>query len=285
MQQEKLIFVWPHGYEVFMNVLLLGGTADARRLSDQLTSLGVGVIYSLAGLVRTPIMNCQILVGGFTQFGGLTQYLTDQKQVGKTINMILDATHPYAQIMSDQAIISAKALSIPCWRFYRPAWQQQKEDIWTSYKDYPDLYALLATKFQDKNVLFLTAGQFSKEELSQLITLPFEKIILRTAVKPNFSTDTLDFSKITWLKAIGPFSYEAEEALIEEYGVDLIVSKNSGGKSTYAKIVVAQKRAIPVLMLVRPTLLPAEQEFTDLDTCIDAVVASEIIKTEGKPSF
>jgi len=245
-----------------MKILLLGGTADARYLSDALHKAGLIVIYSLAGLVRVPKVDCQLVVGGFTQFGGLAQYLKDNN-----IGAILDVTHPYAQTMSSKAVMAAKEVGIPCWRFHRPAWQQEVGDQWQDYQDDADLLV----KLNGFRVPLLSAGQMSEALLERILQLPsIERVIWRTAVAPKFALA----DKIHWIKAIGPFALEDERQLLVDHGIDVIVSKNSGGMATYSKLVAARELSVPVLLHARPTLLEAEREFSDTDECLKACLAA-----------
>ena len=86
-----------------MRLLILGGTADGRQLAEILHRQGVPLIYSVAGLVRTPKVACEVVSGGFSQFGGLVEYSQQQG-----ITAILDVTHPYAAKMSATAVSAAK---------------------------------------------------------------------------------------------------------------------------------------------------------------------------------
>ncbi|AEF53929.1 precorrin-6A/cobalt-precorrin-6A reductase [Marinomonas posidonica] len=243
-------------------ILLLGGTADARRLADALHQSGFHVIYSLAGLVRVPKVDCELVVGGFTQFGGLARYLQQQ-----SIQVVLDVTHPYAKNMSQKAVLAAKQLGIPCWRFHRPSWQKQQGDDWYDYQDDAALLKQLATYRRP----LLSAGQMSEATLLQLVNLgQIESLVWRTAVAPKFALPSL----VTWLKAIGPFAFEDEKTLLEQHQIDVIVSKNSGGKATYAKLYAAREMKIPVLMQARPVLPSADREFMDLEDCQQACLAA-----------
>lgn len=249
-----------------MKILLLGGTADARRLCDKLASQKCDVIYSIAGLVRTPDLACKVIVGGFSALGGLTHYLKENQ-----IDLIIDATHPYAQKMSDQAVLSATESGIDVWRFHRPAWVKSDKDQWLIYQNFEGLLTHLKAFRRP----LLSAGQFSFTALSCLQNLEnLDLIVWRTAVPPKFSYDKL--TKIQWLKAIGPFLYEDEEILIQTQDIDVIVSKNSGGRATSAKLQVAQKLGLKVLMLERPILLVPNREFDSLDECADAIMQSGI---------
>ena len=245
-----------------MTILLLGGTADARKVADALHEAEIKVIYSIVGLVRTPKMDCQVLVGGFTQFGDLATYLEE-----KSISAILDVTHPYAQVMSNKAVLAAHACGIPCWRFHRPAWQAVTGDVWHEYQHDNDLVQHLAGYARP----FLSAGQIDKHLLAELANLPsIEQVLWRTAVAPKFKLP----AKVTWLKAIGPFDEAQEHSLIEKYQVDVIVSKNSGGDATSAKLAVARKLGLPVWLEQRPELLAADRQFSDLPDCIAACIAA-----------
>ncbi|SHG42018.1 precorrin-6A/cobalt-precorrin-6A reductase [Marinomonas polaris DSM 16579] len=255
-----------------MKILLLGGTADARHLADALHKKGqnqsglnhskLNVIYSLAGLVRIPKVDCQLVVGGFTQFGGLAQYLKDNN-----IGAILDVTHPYAQTMSSKAVIAAKDVGIPCWRFHRPAWQQEEGDNWQDYQDEADLLAQL----DGFRVPLLSAGQMSEALLKRIMQLPsIERIVWRTAVEPKFSLP----DNIDWIKAIGPFALEDERQLLVAHSIDVIVSKNSGGSATYSKLEAARELSISVLLHARPILPDADREFSDTEECLQACLAA-----------
>jgi len=238
---------------VIARLLLLGGTADARRLAESLTALGIEVIYSIAGLVRTPEVACEIFSGGFSQVGGLIPFIRERK-----VGAILDATHPYARIMSETALAGAKECGIPYWRFQRPAWQAQEGDRWQSYSNWNQLLEAI----RSKKSVFLTVGQPDQDILAILADYQTsgQQQLLRTAVSPRFRLP----GRMQWVKAIGPFDLESERALMYCHGIDALVSKNSGGDSTVAKLVAARELGIPVYMLERPELKSIENEFNDI---------------------
>jgi len=237
-------------------LLILGGTADGRHIAGALHDKGCSVIYSVAGLVRRPDLACEIVSGGFTQFGGLTPYIKST-----AIGAILDVTHPYAQTMSNTAAKSAQECDVPYWRFHRLPWLPEQQDHWQFYKDWSELLVDL----QGKKSVFLTAGQLPVFVIEILAEYgkQGQQQILRTAVKPKNALP----ASMTWHKAIGPFSLENEQQILEEYQVDALVSKNSGGASTQAKLFAARERGVPVLMFTRPELVATEQEFSDKHAC------------------
>ena len=241
-----------------MKLLLLGGTADGRHLAKALHQNNIDVIYSIAGLVRTPQLDCEIVSGGFTQFGGLENYIAE-----KEVTVILDVTHPYAQKMSLGAVAAAKAYNIPYWRFHRQPWLAKAGDNWQPVNNWKEALTSLTTK---KSVL-LTAGQFEQDVIDNLSLNLQQRQLLRVAVKPKVVLP----ASMRWIKAIGPFSYKDELALMQDNNIDVLVSKNSGGDSTVAKLHAARELSIPVLMLNRPTLPDADELFFTREECINFI--------------
>ncbi|MCV6588518.1 MAG: precorrin-6A reductase [Marinobacterium sp.] len=239
-------------------LLLLGGTADARRIATALHQAGVELVYSIAGLVRTPQIGCEVRVGGFTQSGGLGAYLREQQ-----ICAVLDVTHPYAAKMSSTAVTACADVGIPCWRFHRSAWPEQGN--WVTL----DNWQTLPQQLSPFSSVLLTAGQLELSLLTQ-IAASVSQVHLRTAVEPGYVLP----ANVNWIKAIGPFAVDDERALMRWLNVQALVSKNSGGSSTAAKLVVAQERAIPVFMLLRPELPVADCEFSDTPACIEFITAA-----------
>lgn len=239
-------------------LLILGGTADGRLLASSLHQKGIPVVYSVAGMVRKPLVDCEVISGGFTQFGGLSSYIKD-----KDICAVLDATHPYAQIMSTTAVKSASEENIPCWRFHREPWQAKADDQWFEFSSWGEMLPEL----RDKKSVFLSAGQLEQSFLDDLARNAEQKQLMRTAVKPKAELAT----SVNWVNAIGPFNYQEELALMQTEAIDVLVSKNSGGDSTVEKLRVARDLGIPVFMLSRPTLPAANDQFVELESCIDYV--------------
>ena len=230
-------------------VLILGGTADARRVALMLHEQGLPLIYSVAGLVRRPDVPAEIISGGFTQFGGLSAYIKSRNIVA-----IINATHPYAEKMSETAQRIAQQQGIAYWRFLRPAWQAEEKDNWVICKD----WLAIVEKINAYENIFFTAGQVPQEVLDALGAM--QQITLRTAVKPKAYLP----EKCHWIKAIGPFDYDSEYQLIKHKKFDVLVSKNSGGEATVAKLIAARHLGIPVLMLERPETIITKGSLDDL---------------------
>ncbi|MGJ8581807.1 MAG: precorrin-6A reductase [Psychromonas sp.] len=237
-----------------MKVLVVGGTADGRKLATELHRLGIEVVYSIAGIVRKATVPCHSISGGFTQFGGLARYLLDNN-----ITQVIDATHPFAEKMSSTIAQVTSELSITAIRFHRKQWQKTTQDHWVEVSDWPSLIEKVAKH----RSLFITAGQVTQPIIDAL-SAQAEHILLRTAMP---SKTTLP-ANVTWLKAIGPFHFEDEKQLLQQYNIDAVISKNSGGDATYAKIQAAAEASIPVYQFKRPDLQALHYQFDNAASCI-----------------
>lgn len=232
-----------------MKILILGGTSEAKLLAQQLINIDVEIIYSIAGLVRQPTLDCKIISGGFSQYGGLTKYLATEK-----IAYLLDVTHPFAAKMSQQAVRSTAEVNIPYCAFVRPQWQPQAGDDWALLANETQLMheLALAVNTGSKNI-FYTNGQINRQlaiELDGIAELNEAFGPAQYIIRSAKETELPQYSQ--WVQAIGPFNVNDEKALLEKYQVDLIVCKNSGGEATKAKLEAARTLGIRVLMLQRP---------------------------------
>ncbi len=223
-------------------ILLLGGTGDALQIARQLAPEHV---YSLAGLGKVPAdLACTVRVGGFGGREGLARYLKDEP-----IGLLVDATHPYAAQMSANAAAASRATGIPCWAVRRAPWQPQPGDDWRMVDDWAGIVAAL-TSFS--RPLF-TLG---REPLAHLDDVPAHQFWLVRCLDARAGT-----ARARVMDARGPFTIEGERTLFSEHRIDVIVSKNSGGKATEAKLEVARELGLPVVMLRRPTLPDVDREF------------------------
>ncbi len=117
-------------------ILLLGGVTEALAMARR---LGPQHVYSLAGVGRVPAdLPCEVRVGGYGGAEGLAQYIREQR-----IDVLLDATHPYAAQISHNAASAAALAGIPCWALRRPAWQPQAGDDWREVADWAELVEAL----------------------------------------------------------------------------------------------------------------------------------------------
>jgi precorrin-6A/cobalt-precorrin-6A reductase len=245
-----------------MKLLILGGTSDAIKLCKQ-ALVRYEVIYSIKGHVRQPQLNCQIHSGGFAGTQDIMAFLLQQQ-----IDYILDATHPYAVTISNHAKLAAKYCAIPCLHYIRPAWQQQKNDRWTFFNNMTQLISLIASNENNKARLFFTIGQLTDEFIANKSSQ--QRYIIRSAVTSTIRKT----NNIHWIKSIGPFALENEQKLFDDYQIDALISKNSGGESIAAKIQVARERNLPVYMLERPMFHSEYPVFHSISAMLSTIISS-----------
>jgi len=235
-------------------VLLLGGTGDALTIARR---LGPDHVYSLAGLGRMPgDLACSVRVGGFGGVEGLNTFIE-----AESIGLIVDATHPYAAQMSRHAGAAGALKGVECWALRRAPWQPQAGDDWREAADFVDILHAIALY---KHPLW-TLG---REPLAHLDEIPTSQHWTIRCLDPHPGN-----ARATIIAARGPFSLSGEGALFDAQQTDVVISKNSGGAATEAKLAVARERGLPVVMLQRPRLPQVEREFSDTNSLLNALEA------------
>ncbi|WP_437182352.1 cobalt-precorrin-6A reductase [Pseudomonas vanderleydeniana] len=236
-------------------LLLLGGVTEALALAR---TLGPPHIYSLAGVGRVPTdLRCQVRVGGYGGAEGLAQFIREQG-----IELLLDATHPYAAQISRNAAAAAQSSGIPCWALRRPAWVAEPGDDWREVTDWAELVEALGPF---RRPLF-TLG---REPLQHLDEIPEGQFWTLRALDPYPGNERCEV-----IGARGPFHLDDERVLFEQRAIDVLISKNSGSGATEPKLQVARERSVPVLILKRPPLPAVDREFQTLEETLAALATA-----------
>ena len=233
-------------------ILLLGGVTEALAIAR---TLGPQHVYSLAGVGRVPTdLTCEVRVGGYGGAEGLARYIRDEG-----IDLLLDATHPYAAQISQNAALAAAASNIPCWALRRPAWVAQPDDDWREVADWSELVEALAS-FQ--RPLF-TLGREPLEHLHEIPPEQFWTLRALDVYPGNVRCEVIG--------ARGPFLIDDERKLFAQRRIDVLISKNSGSSATEPKLEVARERGVPVLILKRPTLAQVDREFSTVEDLLESL--------------
>ncbi|WP_442754933.1 cobalt-precorrin-6A reductase [Methylocystis sp. JAN1] len=221
-------------------ILLLAGTSEARALAARLAiEPGCDAVASLAGRTSAPMaLALPTRVGGFGGVAGLQLYLEEQR-----ITHVIDATHPFAAQMSANAQAACAALGLPMIAYAREPWRRAPGDDWIEVAD--SAAAVHALGAAPRRV-FLTIG---RQGVADFRAAPQHDYLLRV-IEPPEAKDLPPNCKV--FSARGPFAREDEVALMREKGVEMVVSKNSGGALTYAKIEAARQLGLPVVMIEPP---------------------------------
>lgn len=229
-----------------VRVLLLGGTSEASRLARLLAGQDdLVVVTSLAGRTATPATQPGAMrVGGFGGTDGLAAYLQDEG-----ISLVVDATHPFAAVMRWHAFDACRDLGLPRLRVERPAWQPAPGDRWTSVASI-DAAAASVAAGRARHV-FLTIGRTELAAFS--VAADGRRRWLIRSIEPPEDL-TLEPAQVVLDR--GPFNEEGEAELMSGQGIDLLVSKNSGGQATAAKLSAARRLGLEVVMVDRPASPP-----------------------------
>nr|WP_294548227.1 cobalt-precorrin-6A reductase [uncultured Rhodopila sp.] len=223
-----------------MRLLILGGTTEASSLVRRIAErTDLQPVLSFAGRTQSPVTPpIPFRVGGFGGVAGLEAYLTEHG-----IRAVIDATHPFAAQMSQHAAAACGRLGVPLAVFTRPAWRRQIGDRWTGVAG---MAAAARALGEQPRRVFLTIGGL---QLAAFAEAPQHHYIVRT-IDPPDAVRLLPSHRL--ILARGPFSLDDEIALMRDEKVDALVTKNSGGAATEAKLAAARALGIEMIVVERP---------------------------------
>jgi precorrin-6A/cobalt-precorrin-6A reductase len=224
-----------------VRILILGGTGEARELAAALVTAGADVVSSLAGRVRQPrLPDGPVRVGGFGGADGLAAFL-----LREGITHVVDATHPFAGTITANAGRAGTTAGVPLLILRRPGWEADP-----SWDEVADIRAAAeAVHAWPGEGVFLTTG---RRDLATFAADDRHQFLVRTVDPPDGPVPP----RMTLIIDRGPYTVESESALIREHRIGLLLTKNSGGPMTAAKLTAARNLGVHVIMVRRPPLPP-----------------------------
>ncbi len=223
-------------------ILILGGTTEARLLAARLAGRSdLDVILSLAGRTASPArQSVPVRSGGFGGAAGLAAYLVNDR-----IDVLFDATHPYASVISANATEAARKTDMRFMALRRPPWITVVGDRWGEVSDVREA---LRTLGQAPRRVFVTLG---RNELAPFKDAPQHHYLIRSVdpVDPP-----LPLPHVVYVTGRGPFGEADDRALMTAHRIEVVIAKNSGGAATYGKIAAARTLGIGVIMVRRPPM-------------------------------
>jgi precorrin-6A/cobalt-precorrin-6A reductase len=238
-------------------ILILGGTIEARTLAAALARRpDLAVTVSLAGRTEHVVeQGAPTRIGGFGGADGLAAWLRQEH-----VDALIDATHPYAAQISWNAAAAAAMTGTPFLGLRRPPWQRVAGDHWTEVPSEPEAVTALGA---EPTRVFLALG---RKELAPFESAPQHFYLVRSVdpVEPPLAV-----SEAIYVLERGPFTEAADGALMEQYRIDRLVCRNSGGDAAYGKIAAARALRIPVILIARPAL----PDVANVAASIDAAIA------------
>ncbi|NDZ96845.1 cobalt-precorrin-6A reductase [Streptomyces sp. SID6673] len=224
-------------------ILLLGGTGEARALAERLVAADIAVISSLAGRVRDPRLPVgDVRIGGFGGVDGLADWIRTHHVVG-----VVDATHPFATTMTYHAATVADRMDLPLLRVRRPAWTPTADDSWVAVPDMRAAAREIESRAARQRALrvFLTTG---RQDVGVFAGITDAAFLIRVVDPPT--SDLPAHHRI--LRSRGPYDLSSERELLRANEIDVLVTKNSGGELTRAKLTAAAGLGVDVVMVDRP---------------------------------
>ncbi|MEU3947913.1 cobalt-precorrin-6A reductase [Streptomyces sp. NPDC029526] len=224
-----------------MHLLILGGTTEARRLAELLArspSPGPRVTNSLAGRVAAPrLPPGEVRIGGFGGADGLAAWLREH-----AVDLLIDATHPFAGTISFNAARAAATAHVPLLALRRPGWTPVEGDTWHDAASLEEAARLLPALGRR---VFLTTGRMGLAAFADLDELWF----LVRSVDPPAAPHP---ARMETLLDRGPFTLEGERTVLRRHRIDVVVTKDSGGAATAPKLTAAREAGLPVVVVRRP---------------------------------
>lgn len=221
-----------------MHVLILGGTTEGRRLAETLDADGVRVTSSLAGRVASPKpLPGEVRVGGFGGADGLARWVREHQ-----VDAVIDATHPFAGTISFNAARAAATSHVPLLALRRPGWTPVEGDDWHPVAS---LEEAARTVGRLGRRVFLTTGRMG---LAAFADVPGVWFLVRSVDPPEPPYP----ERMEVLLDRGPFTPAGEREVLRTYGIDVLVTKDSGGAATAPKLAAAREAGVPVVIVRRP---------------------------------
>ncbi|WP_030434152.1 cobalt-precorrin-6A reductase [Actinoplanes subtropicus] len=236
-----------------LTVLILGGTTEGRALAAALRTYRV--ISSLAGRTREPLLPAgEVRIGGFGGVDGLADYLRAER-----VDILVDATHPFAERISANAAAATAATGVPLLVLRRPGWTERPGDDW---RRVPSLEAAAALLPHLGRRVFLTTG---RQGLAAFAGTGECWFLARSVEPPAPPLPP----HLEVLLDRGPFTVDGELRLLRDHRIDVLVSKDSGGAD--AKLTAARRQGIPVVLIDRPPRPPAATMVNSVESCISMI--------------
>lgn len=250
-------------------ILLLSGTSEGRLLGRRLRAAGLPFVASVttpearalfAGIEPPP----DVLVTRFDD-DSLAAFLRERR-----IAAILDATHPFAYRISERAMRAAARTRIPYVRYERPASALPSGD--GRLHVVPDVAAAAQVCLEHGSRIFLTTGTKTLPSFREVIARKWVLVRILPTIASLTQALEAGLAPAQILAMRGPFSQALERVLLQDYGIDLLVTKDSGAAGGVdAKLAAAADCGIPAVIISRPPL-PYANRYDDLEQAVQAIM-------------
>lgn len=237
-------------------ILLLGGTSEGTSIAQKLYEAQKPIVLSTATEYGERIARQGYqgdIIHGKLDLAALKAFCQLRE-----IKRIVDATHPYAKIVSENAILVSRELNISYYRYERPesevhkAAEEKVEDI-----IFCDSYSVAGqwVNVHEGNIL-VTTGSKEIEKLTEVIENK-ERIFVRLlpVSEQLLKMEALGFLPNQMMALQGPFSVEMNVAMLNKIKAKFLITKESGAAGkTDEKIEAAIRCGVQVIVIRRPIM-------------------------------
>jgi precorrin-3B C17-methyltransferase len=248
----------PHGA-----LWVFSGTSDGNALAERLAQRGHAVVVSCAteyggALVQQDYPQLHVWDGP------RGQEARRQALRASGARALVDATHPYAAVISPQLMALARELGMPYLRYERPS-TLDAAGARIALCANVEVAALRAIASASR--IFLATGSKDLATFLQAPGASAKSWFVRVTAEPDFIQRALDLGvprqRICAMQ--GPFSQAFNTALWQDWGIDCVVTKDSGAPGGFAaKAAAAAALNLPLLVIERPRLdYPAQADSFD----------------------
>ncbi len=247
-----------------MNILLFAGTTEGRTLAERLAALPV----------RATV--CVATEYGGEALGAMPERFTvligrmDAEAMGEllrknTFNCVIDATHPYAVVVSENIRAASAVAGIPCLRMLRA--ESEGGDCIRAAGAADAARALCGLR---GNVLLTTGAK----ELAAFTGVPDFAERMYPRVLPTVESiracEELGYRRSHIIAMQGPFGAELNFALMRQFRIEIVVTKDGGAEGGFPdKMLAAERAGAKIVVIGRPP----ESGGRDLDSILDFVRA------------
>ena len=239
-------------------ILIFGGTTEGRLLAQALSRRGVSAAVSVA-----TELGAEELSGlpGITPLVG-RRTAEEMAALLSGYDKCVDATHPYAVEVSKNIRAACAAAGVPLRRLLRRESPLPPDSVRVDSAG--EAAALLAGR--EGNILLATGAKelpaFAPLDRSRLFprVLPAEESLLacrRAGIPPK-----------NIIAMHGPFSQKLNEALLEQFHIRWLVTKDGGAAGGFPEKAAAAQSAGAALVVIRRP----EEDGEDLDSVLDWVL-------------
>ncbi|MCS7463725.1 precorrin-6A reductase [Paenibacillus doosanensis] len=233
-------------------ILVMAGTSDARELALRIHQSG----YTLLTTVVTDSAAKSMEEAGLpVMTGRLTAEALVALARERGIRALVDATHPFAEEASKNAIAAAREAGVPYIRYERDRIAIDQHPLITFADDYEQAAELAA---QRKGVVMLTTGSKTLPIFAKrLLGLPDTTLVARMLPRRDNmeKCEELGLEQKNIVAMQGPFSRELNKALYEHYKVTLMITKESGKVGAVdEKLESALELGIETIVIGRPSI-------------------------------